>query len=138
MIDRLKYSFSGLPSYDACVADTQRGLSRVLDALRLDAVVVTSQDEYITEYLPRSNNPRYALSGFDGSAGCGIFLSAATAQALGVPPFVLFVDGRYHLQAEQQCDPAHVRIEKLGMNVTIWQALADWLVEHASRLARVG
>ncbi|KUZ33231.1 M24 family metallopeptidase [Burkholderia territorii] len=138
MIDRLKYSFSGLPPYDACVADTQAGLSRLLDAARLDAVVVTSQDEYITEYLPRRNNPRYALSGFDGSAGCGIFLSAATAQALGVPPFVLFVDGRYHLQAEQQCDPARVRIEKLGMNVTIWQALADWLLAHASRLARVG
>ncbi len=138
MIDRLKYSFSGLPPYDASVADTQAGLSRLLDAARLDAVVVTSQDEYVTEYLPRSNNPRYALSGFDGSAGCGIFLSAATAQALGVPPFVLFVDGRYHLQAEQQCDPARVHIEKLGMNVTIWQAMADWLVAHASRLARVG
>lgn len=138
MIDRLKYSFSGLPPYDASVVDTQAGLSRLLDAARLDAVLVTSQDEYVTEYLPRSNNPRYALSGFDGSAGCGIFLSAATAQALGVPPFVLFVDGRYHLQAEQQCDPARVRIEKLGMNVTIWQAMADWLVAHGSRLARVG
>ncbi|MCA3847593.1 MAG: aminopeptidase P family N-terminal domain-containing protein, partial [Burkholderia sp.] len=138
MIDRLKYSFSGLPSYDASVADTQAGLSRLLDVARLDAVLVTSQDEYVTEYLPRSNNPRYAVSGFDGSAGCGIFLSAATAQALGLPPFVLFVDGRYHLQAEQQCDPARVRIEKLGMNVTIWQAMADWLVAHASRLARVG
>ncbi len=138
MIDRLKYSFSGLPSYDASVVDTQAGLSRLLDAARLDAVVVTSQDEYVTEYLPLGNNPRYALSGFDGSAGCGIFLSAASAQALGMPPFVLFVDGRYHLQAEQQCDPARVRIEKPGMNVTIWQAMADWLVAHASRLARVG
>ncbi|MBR7960659.1 M24 family metallopeptidase [Burkholderia vietnamiensis] len=138
MIDRLKYSFSGLPPYHARVADTQAGLSRLLDAARLDAVVVTSQDEYITEYVPLRNNPRYAVSGFDGSAGCGIFLSAATAHALGVPPFVLFVDGRYHLQAEQQCDPARVRIEKLGLNVTIWQALADWLIAHASRLARVG
>ena len=51
---------------------------------------------------------------------------------------MLFVDGRYHLQAEQQCDPARVHIEKLGMNVTIWQAMADWLVAHGSRLARVG
>ncbi|WP_175770372.1 MULTISPECIES: M24 family metallopeptidase [Burkholderia] len=138
MIDRLKYNFSGLPPYDASVADAQAGLSRVLDALRLDAVVVTSQDEYITEYLPRRNNPRYALSGFDGSAGCGLFLSDAAARALDVPRFVLFVDGRYHLQAEQQCDPARVHIEKLGMNVTIWQALADWLVAGAGRLERIG
>ncbi|RQZ25834.1 M24 family metallopeptidase [Burkholderia sp. Bp9017] len=138
MIDRLKYNFSGLPPYDASVADAQAGLSRVLDALRLDAVVVTSQDEYITEYLPRRNNPRYALSGFDGSAGCGLFLSDAAARSLDVPRFVLFVDGRYHLQAEQQCDPARVHIEKLGMNVTIWQALADWLVAGAGRLERIG
>ncbi|WP_175718652.1 M24 family metallopeptidase [Burkholderia anthina] len=138
MIDRLKYTFSGLPPYDASVAAAQAGLSRVLDALRLDAVVVTSQDEYITEYLPRRNNPRYALSGFDGSAGCGLFLSDAAARALDVPRFVLFVDGRYHLQAEQQCDPARVHLEKLGMNVTIWQALADWLVARAGRLERIG
>jgi hypothetical protein len=123
---------------EALAAYLAAGLSRLLDAARLDAVVITSQDEYVTEYLPRSNNPRYAVSGFDGSAGCGIFLSAATAQALDLPPFVLFVDGRYHFQADQQCDPARVRVEKLGMNVTIWQALADWLLAHASRLARVG
>ena len=30
MIDRLKYSFSGLPPYDASVVDTQAGLSRLL------------------------------------------------------------------------------------------------------------
>ena len=55
MIDRLKYSFSGLP-----VRRIRRrhagGLSRLLDAARLDAVLVTSQDEYVTEYLPLANN----------------------------------------------------------------------------------
>src|SRR5579875_2800554 len=115
MIDRLTYSFSSLSPYQASVADTQAALSRALDTLQLDAFVVTSQDEYVTEYLPRHNNPRYALSGFDGSAGCGVFLGEAAARALGMPPFVLFVDGRYHLQAEQQCDPARVRVEKLGL-----------------------
>ncbi|KVN60171.1 M24 family metallopeptidase [Burkholderia stagnalis] len=138
MIDRLKYSFSGLPPYDASVDETQAGLSRLLDAVQLDAVVVTSQDEYITEYLPSRNNPRYALSGFDGSAGCGIFLAAAAAQALGVPQFVLFVDGRYHLQADRQCDPARVHVEKLGLNASIWTSMADWLVARAGRLERIG
>ncbi|KVZ49359.1 X-Pro aminopeptidase [Burkholderia ubonensis] len=138
MIDRLKYSFSGLPPYDASVDETHAGLSRLLDAAQLDAVVITSQDEFISEYVPRRNNQRYALSGFDGSAGSGIFLGAAAAQALGVPQFVLFVDGRYHLQAEQQCNPARVHVEKLGLNVSIWAAMADWLVAHAGRLKRVG
>ncbi|MGS0893063.1 M24 family metallopeptidase [Burkholderia stagnalis] len=137
MIDRLKYSFSGLPPYDAVVADTHAGLSRLLDTMGLDAAVVTSQDAFVTEYLPRENNPRYALSGFDGSAGCGIFLGTAAARALGLPRFVLFVDGRYHLQAERQCDPAHVQVEKLDLNVSIWQALADWLVARAGLIRRV-
>ncbi|RQS64214.1 M24 family metallopeptidase [Burkholderia sp. Bp8963] len=138
MIDRLKYSFSSLPPYDASVDVTHAGLSRLLDAMQLDAVVITSQDEFITEYLPRRNNPRYALSGFDGSAGCGIFLSTAAAQALGVQQFVLFVDGRYHLQAEQQCDPARVHVEKLGLDASMWPAIADWLVARAGRLERIG
>ncbi|AIO76576.1 aminopeptidase P family protein [Burkholderia multivorans] len=138
MIDRLTYSFSSLSPYQASVADTQAALSRTLDTLQLDALVVTSQDEYVTEYLPRHNNPRYALSGFDGSAGCGVFLGEAAARALGMPPFVLFVDGRYHLQAEQQCDPARVRVEKLGLDRTIWAAIADWLAAHAAHVPRIG
>jgi Xaa-Pro aminopeptidase len=31
-----------------------------------------------------------------------------------------------------------VQVVKLGIDVTIWQALAGWLVAHAARLARVG
>ncbi|MDW9255698.1 peptidase M24 domain protein [Burkholderia thailandensis] len=73
MIDRLKYSFTDLARYDASVVDTHAGLSHLIDALQLDALVVTSQDEYISEWLPRCNNPRYALSGFDGSVGSGVF-----------------------------------------------------------------
>ncbi|MDN7676586.1 M24 family metallopeptidase [Burkholderia oklahomensis] len=138
MIDRLKYSFSDLTPYDASVVDAHARLSRLLDALQLDALVITSQDEYITEWLPRCNNPRYALSGFDGSVGSGVFLSSAAAKRIGAPQFVLFVDGRYHLQAEKQCDPAHVHVEKLGLNVAMWPAIADWLVAHATELRRVG
>ncbi|KGS06032.1 M24 family metallopeptidase [Burkholderia sp. ABCPW 111] len=138
MIDRLKYSFPDLTSYCASIVDTHAGLSRLIDTLQLDALVVTSQDEYISEWLPRCNNPRYALSGFDGSVGSGIFLSAAAAKRIGAPQFVLFVDGRYHLQAERQCDPALVQVEKLGLNVAMWPAIADWLAAHAAEIKRVG
>ncbi|CAJ3003429.1 M24 family metallopeptidase [Burkholderia pseudomallei] len=138
MIDRLKYSFTDLARYDASVVDTHAGLSRLIDALQLDALVITSQDEYISEWLPRCNNPRYALSGFDGSVGSGVFLSAAAARRIGVPQFVLFVDGRYHLQAEKQCDPALVQVEKLGLNVAMWPAIGDWLAAHAADIKRAG
>ncbi|HEV3104194.1 MAG TPA: M24 family metallopeptidase, partial [Trinickia sp.] len=138
MIDRLKYGFSDLPSYIAPVAEAQAGMTALLDRLDLDAFVVTSQDEFISEYVPRRNSQRYALSAFDGSAGSGVFLGKALAARLGLPQFVLFVDGRYHLQAETQCDPAHVRVEKLGLGVSIYAAIVEWLAAHAAHLRKIG
>ncbi|WP_442808427.1 M24 family metallopeptidase [Trinickia soli] len=137
MIDRLQYNFSDLPAYEPVIADTHACLSALLERLELDAVVVTSQDEFISEYVPRRNSQRFALSGFDGSAGSGIFLSEATAATIGSPRFVLFVDGRYHLQAEAQCDKSRVRLEKLELGVPIWSAVVRWLSAHASVLRSV-
>lgn len=138
MIDRLKYNFSDLHPYEPSVADNHGRLSALLPRIEVDALVVTSQDEFISEYVPRHNSQRFALSGFDGSAGSGIFLSEAAAARIGVPRFVLFVDGRYHLQAEAQCDKALVRLEKLELGVPIWSALIAWLSAHADVLHSVG
>ncbi|WP_116138441.1 M24 family metallopeptidase [Trinickia diaoshuihuensis] len=138
MIDRLQYNFSDLPNYEPSVADVQARLGAFMERLKLDALVVTSQDEFITEYVPRRNSQRFAVSGFDGSAGSGIFLSEAAAARIGVPRFVLFVDGRYHLQAEVQCDKTLVQVEKLELAVPIWTALARWLSNHADVLRSVG
>ena len=138
MIDRLQYNFSDLPPYEPSVADLHARLGAFLERQRLDALIVTSQDEFLSEYVPRRNSQRFALSGFDGSAGSGIFLSEAAAARMGVPRFVLFVDGRYHLQAEAQCDKTLVRLEKLELGWPIWSALAMWLATHADVLRSVG
>ena len=138
MIDRLKYNFSDLPAYEPSVADMHARLGAFLTRCELDALVVTSQDEFITEYVPRRNSQRFALSGFDGSAGSGIFLSEAAAARIGVARFVLFVDGRYHLQAEAQCGKAYVHLEKLELGLPIWSALAAWVSKHADALRSVG
>jgi Xaa-Pro aminopeptidase len=138
MIDRLQYNFSDLPSYEPSVADMHARLGSFIERRGLDALVVTSQDEFITEYVPRRNSQRFALSGFDGSAGSGLFLSEAAAARLGIARFVLFVDGRYHLQAESQCDKAHVHLVKLELGSPIWSALAMWLANQADVLRAVG
>lgn len=134
MIDRLKYGFAHLPRYRTSVPDAHAGLSDFLERLNCDALFITSQDEFLTECLPRENNQRYALSAFDGSAGFGIFLGTAVAHRLGLPRFVLFVDGRYHLQAERQCDATHVQIEKLPLGVSIVAAMAKWLTDRADTI----
>jgi Xaa-Pro aminopeptidase len=73
--------------------------------LKLDVYLVPSADEHQNEYLPAYRRRREAVSGFSGSAG---------DLAVGRDEAHLFVDSRYHLQADQECDPAQVRVHKLG------------------------
>lgn len=96
MIDQLQYHYD-LPPYAATPEAAHAALASLLEASACQALLITSQDEFLTEYLPHRDNQRYALSAFDGSAGSGIFLRAAIAHRLNRPQFVLFVDGRYHL-----------------------------------------
>ena len=67
----------------------------------LDMLIVVSTDEHLNEYVPPQNRRLEAStesegkSGFSGSAGTAIFCVQGRPQ--------LFVDSRYHLQAEQTC-----------------------------------
>ena len=58
-----------------------------------DWLVVPHADEYQSEYLPRNAERLLWLTGFTGSAGAAI---------VGRERAVLFVDGRYTLQAREQ------------------------------------
>jgi len=77
----------------------------------LDMLVVVSADEHLNEYLPAQNwRLRASTStgnshGFSGSAGTAVFCVDGRSQ--------LFVDSRYHLQAEQTCGE-NFDIQKLG------------------------
>lgn len=60
----------------------------------IDALIVPRADEYLGEYVPVHNERLAFLTGFTGSAG--LFVLTADRS-------ILFVDGRYTLQAENQC-----------------------------------
>jgi Xaa-Pro aminopeptidase len=70
----------------------------------LDAFIVPHADRHQNEYLPPSEERLAWLTGFTGSAGAAI----VTADRA-----VLFVDGRYTLQAREQADPKLFTIEHL-------------------------
>jgi Xaa-Pro aminopeptidase len=70
----------------------------------LDGFVVPRADRQQNEYLPASEERLAWLTGFTGSAGAAIVLSARA---------VLFTDGRYTVQAAAQVDPAIFSIEHL-------------------------
>src|SRR5262245_25286908 len=127
-------------------ADTSESAS-ALAALRaelarrgLDGFVVPHADRYQNEYLPPSEERLACLTGFTGSAGAAVVLAERA---------VLFVDGRYTLQACDQIDPRQFAIEHLvdrppsawiESNLKAGQKLGfdPWLhtVEGAERLAK--
>lgn len=102
--------------------DVARNLSAVREAMsshRADALFVTSADRYLNEYTPREDNHRYFLSGFTGSTALMIVPRDGKAR--------LFVDGRYHAQADAEVDADLITVEKCGMSAHITGAAVEAL-----------
>src|SRR5690242_18502736 len=95
-----------------------------LKAQNLDGFVVPRADRQQNEYLPASEERLAWLTGFTGSAGAAIVLTERA---------VLFVDGRYTVQAAAQTDPNVFSIAHL-----VETPPADWLEQNLSSGARVG
>lgn len=79
-------------------------LRRELRACGVDGLILPRADAHQNEYVPPSEERLAFLTGFTGSAGCVIVLAGRA---------VLFVDGRYTLQARDQADPALFTIAHL-------------------------
>lgn len=70
----------------------------------INYLLVNSTNKYLVEYPPLEENSRYKLTGFSGSTG----------DALVSPDKIfLFVDGRYHIQADQEVEHEFVEVVKL-------------------------
>ena len=74
--------------------------STVLENLNIDCLLVNSTNEYLVEYSSLEENARYTLTGFSGSTGDALITKKG---------IYLFVDGRYHTQADMEA--------KEGVNV---------------------
>jgi Xaa-Pro aminopeptidase len=99
-------------------------LRRVLAAAGLDGLYVPHEDEYQNEYLPEANERLAWATGFTGSAGAAVVLADRV---------VLFVDGRYTLQAGAQTDPKLIEVRDL-----VTEGVAGWLRERAPEGVRLG
>lgn len=78
-----------------------------MNSENLDWFIVNDTDEYLNEYIPIEENSRYHLTKFTGSTGTALVSKYAV---------FLFVDGRYHLQADNETDPQIVTVVKMGLD----------------------
>ena len=81
-------------------------LQKLIQESELDGYLVPTTDEHLNEYVPLHHRRLEALSGFNGSAGIAIVLREGRSQ--------LFVDSRYHIQADAQSGD-QFEIRKLGL-----------------------
>lgn len=105
-------------------ADRLSALRAQLKADRLDGFVVPLTDEYMSEYVGSYAQRLAWLTGFQGSAGSAVVLSAEAA---------IFTDGRYTLQVREQVDGDHWAFVDVPAT-----SVAGWLGEHAPQGARIG
>ena len=68
-------------------------MRELLKKLKIDYLLVNSTNEYLVEYSELSENARYTLTGFSGSTGDALVTK---------DKIYLFVDGRYHEQADKE------------------------------------
>ena len=100
-------------------------LEQAIAGAGLDLYLVPMVDEFQGEYIPAYAARLPYVTGFDGSAGLGVFRAKPAEEA----KHTLFVDGRYTLQAANQVDGAVVTVLNSGE-----VSFLDWLSEQGEGL----
>lgn len=89
-----------------------------------DYLLVNSTNEFLEEYTDLSENARYKLTGFSGSTGDALLTKNGR--------LFLFVDGRYHTQADLEVDSSKVEVVKLQVGETFIEKLFEKIENNSS------
>ena len=100
------------------LSDRLARLHRRMEEAQVDAYLVLSSDAHLNEYAPEYTRRRTAITGFRGSAGDVLVCPDGSH---------LFVDSRYHIQADDEVDHDNFRVHKLGLAEE--KTLSQWLTE---------
>ncbi len=109
-------------------SELRSSLEQAIVSAKLDLYLVPMVDEFQGEYTPAYAARLPHVTGFDGSAGLGVFW----AKPEETRRHTLFVDGRYTLQAAAQVDAAAIEIINSGE-----VSFSEWLARQGEGL-RIG
>lgn len=83
---------------------------------KIDYLLVNSTNEFLVEYNDLSENSRYFLTKFSGSTGDAVISQKS---------IFLFVDGRYHEQADAEVDKKDVTVVKMKLGESFAKLLEE-------------
>lgn len=112
------------PSPHGTALDRLKELRQVMEHSGVDAYLVPRADEHQGEYVPPSSERLKWLTSFSGSAGLAI---------VGKKSAVIFVDGRYTVQARTEVDTDHIEVSLIPR-----ARVSEWLIKHLPRGGTVG
>ncbi len=94
-------------------------MQKFLEKERLDAFYLSTFDIFLNEYVPLVDSHRYYLTNFTGSTAEVVVPKKGKVQ--------LFVDGRYHEQADLECEQGIVEVQKVPYGQSIQEAMLSWI-----------
>jgi Xaa-Pro aminopeptidase len=86
------------------------------------ALHISGFDPHINEYTPKEDNFRFYFTGFTGSTAEVLVTASGDT--------ILFVDGRYHLQADQEVLPLGIKVYKCQSGESNIKALVNYLKDE--------
>ncbi len=97
-------------------------LQKFIQDQNLEAFYISSFDEYLNEYVPMEDCHRFYITGFSGSVASVLVPKQGKVK--------LYVDGRYHEQADDEVDLSLVEVVKLKGS----QGLFNTVIEDIKKL----
>ena len=94
-----------------------QSLKKFMKDQGLDGLYISSFDPYLNEYVPLEDNHRYYITGFTGSMAEVLVPLEGRVR--------LYVDGRYHEQADLEVDAQFVEVMKVGGDSSTTDSLAQ-------------
>lgn len=89
-------------------------IHKYLHKHKLQNLILNTTNEFLTEYNTLEENSLYKLTGFSGSTGQALVTNGK---------IYLFVDGRYHIQADIETADKNIEVVKLASWKDFWASL---------------
>jgi len=90
----------------------------------IDFLYLSSFDNFLSEYVPMEDSFRFFMTNFSGSVAEGLIPRQGRIK--------LYVDGRYHEQADKECHHEVIEVVKVPFGMTLFQAMKEDLLRSHS------